>query len=566
MTKVFLPAALLFVVIACETAPPTARAPEERDPFGGGAAPQPVAPGWRPSFQTLPEACLGTDPICRVLPSTLTGNHVITFNEFTGTQDPGLNFDGVVDLDGAAFAERLGGQSASSPEGSDFDVLSGAPTAPLSAQVGAPNQNVNIVFDNPSNAQVIDGLGPTGFPNPNAIGEGALAVVFDADQFELGFEIVGANAGTATVSFFKRDGSLIETEVLSLETLAGAQPFAFRRAASTRDIAGISIHNDDNGGIGYDNFRIHVTSGSGSTSQRVPAGQAATVTVQENGRVVAGIDVPANTFAQDVTVTVRFVELGTNEECNTTLDGHGRCLQITAKNADGSDATYLQNTIVALCVAGGKAGRDLFEFEPRSGRPRALQETDETFTNCTGFIGSAPSSWLEQFANDVRRWLLPRPLMAFNLGVGHLKPPGRSFFTYGPRLPISNAGLAVNAQNSGQDVFGVSGVFNQPVLTPPTVTVGFGQKFEKTITFNLSQLRSGWWVYTAPRGPDRILALAIRQIDGSFGVAGSANTEGLGPGTLTFRAFSLKIGTNTKGAGLECSARGRCTVHPDHPH
>jgi hypothetical protein len=56
-------------------------------------------------------------------------------------------------------------------------------------------------------------LGPLGFPNLSANGEGALAILFDDDASEFGFEIRGINSGTgsATLDFYRRDGTLIES-------------------------------------------------------------------------------------------------------------------------------------------------------------------------------------------------------------------------------------------------------------------------------------------------------------------------------------------------------------------
>ncbi|MGI9506103.1 MAG: hypothetical protein ACR2RE_23940, partial [Geminicoccaceae bacterium] len=55
------------------------------------------------------------------------------------------------------------------------------------------------------------GIGPIGFPNFNGIGEGSVAILFDNDQSQFGFQSVGGNLGTANFDFFRRDGSLIQT-------------------------------------------------------------------------------------------------------------------------------------------------------------------------------------------------------------------------------------------------------------------------------------------------------------------------------------------------------------------
>lgn len=80
-------------------------------------------------------------------------------------------------------------------------------------------------------------------------------MLFDFDQSEFGFDLVGGNSGTAFVDFFRRDGSLIQS--INLTGLTN-QSYGFSRVGGIQDIAGISIWNDDNGGIGFDNLRHDV--------------------------------------------------------------------------------------------------------------------------------------------------------------------------------------------------------------------------------------------------------------------------------------------------------------------
>jgi len=193
------------------------------------------------------EARAGNGPVSQVDPTTLTCDGTITFDDVTGGTAPGTNYDAVFESGGADFAERFAGQTLTA--NGDFDVLSGSPSNPLALQTGAANQNLNV-FDN-SGSQVLTGLGTPGFPNNTAIGEGSFAVRFDFDQSEFGFDLVGGNAGTATVDFFARDGTLIASLVIPN---LGDQSYGFQRLGGVNDIAGISIQNDDGGGIGFDNL------------------------------------------------------------------------------------------------------------------------------------------------------------------------------------------------------------------------------------------------------------------------------------------------------------------------
>ena len=204
----------------------------------------------------LAAACATAAPINAILPGSLTGTQVTTFDDVPGGGAPGTNYNNVFVSGGVSFAERFTGQSLAT--GGGFDTLSGAPTGPLSLTVGAINQNLNIFLNGAS--QVLTGLGPSGFPNLGAIGEGSFAALFSTDQSEFGFDLVGGDGGTATVNFFRRNGSLIDT--ILINSLSN-QSYAFARDLGIFDIAGISIHNSDGGGIGFDNLRFNVPSTGG---------------------------------------------------------------------------------------------------------------------------------------------------------------------------------------------------------------------------------------------------------------------------------------------------------------
>jgi hypothetical protein len=128
-------------------------------------------------------------------------------------------------------------------------VLSGTPSDPLTLQIGDQNDNVNVVGGYLT-GQVVNGLGPQGYPNFDAIGEGSLAVMFPSLQSQFKFFIEGTNGGSATLNFFKADGSSLGTIVI----VPADQTYGFRHTGGIREIAGFSIYNSDPGGIGYDNI------------------------------------------------------------------------------------------------------------------------------------------------------------------------------------------------------------------------------------------------------------------------------------------------------------------------
>lgn len=190
-------------------------------------------------------------PVNQVSYASLTGTGLITFDDIAGGAAPGTNYNSVFVSGGAGFGERFLGQTLGTVGG--FDQLSGTPSGTLQLVAGAANQNLNVFINNAS--QVLTGLGPTGFPDFDAIGEGAFAVLFANDQSQFGFQLVGGNAGDAFISFFKRDGSLIQGITLSNLTDAF---YGFEREGALKDIAGISIYNNDPAGIGFDNLKHDV--------------------------------------------------------------------------------------------------------------------------------------------------------------------------------------------------------------------------------------------------------------------------------------------------------------------
>ena len=105
----------------------------------------------------------------------------------------------------------------------------------------------------------VAGLAPPGYPERQAGGEGAIAVLFDRDQFALGFRVAAelepdtpAKQGTMQVSFFRRDATPIAT--IDVMLAWGFQGYGFVREDEAEDIAGITITNADPAGIAIDDL------------------------------------------------------------------------------------------------------------------------------------------------------------------------------------------------------------------------------------------------------------------------------------------------------------------------
>jgi hypothetical protein len=204
---------------------------------------------------------VGTDPPTHVRPSVVSGTSgqivpidtllvpcplLVTFSELEGGASPGTSYDGIVSSGDLQFGQHFVGQSLS--YSGDFDVVSGLPEDPLQLEVGWEGQNLDV-FDFAGN--VLAGLGPIGYPDIDAIGEGSIAIYFPSPQSKVKLAIVGGNGGSATLSFYRTDGSLIDEVLVSgLADLA----YGFGTAPESNSIAGILIQNTDASGIGLSNI------------------------------------------------------------------------------------------------------------------------------------------------------------------------------------------------------------------------------------------------------------------------------------------------------------------------
>jgi hypothetical protein len=184
--------------------------------------------------------------------ASLTGTQNVNFSGVTGGTAPGTNYNGILVVDGVHFGERFKGQTVTA--NAQYDQISGLPDGNLVLLPGDPGQNLDV-FTSPA-GPVLSGIGPLGYPENDGIGEGAVSILFGADQSQFGFQYAGGNGGDAYVSFFRVDGSLIGTFTLS--NLALISSFGFVRDGGIADIRGVNIWNADVTGIGLRSFRFDV--------------------------------------------------------------------------------------------------------------------------------------------------------------------------------------------------------------------------------------------------------------------------------------------------------------------
>lgn len=188
-------------------------------------------------------------PVCAVPPDSLILARHITFDDLPSGFGIGRKIDGILEQNGARFGERFAGQPLEAD--GDFDVVPGPAQAPLTLVAGAPGEALGVL--RLMRTSVLQGHGPRGYPRTEAVGEGAIAIIFDHDQSAIALDIRGGEQGTATLGFLSRDGQVIDTHVIGplSETSHG-----FLRRDDLRDIAGLILTNKDPEGIALDNLRF----------------------------------------------------------------------------------------------------------------------------------------------------------------------------------------------------------------------------------------------------------------------------------------------------------------------
>jgi hypothetical protein len=189
----------------------------------------------------------------------LQGNGHLGFGDVQAGPQPGTHYESALVSGCAGIAERFLGQDRATVlvDGYPHDALSAAAAGPLALQSGEAGENIGVAAGTSCGAsEVLIGWGPLGYPDDWGGGEGSLAILFDDDQSEFGLRMCGGNGGQVVLQFFDRSGGLIATA-----TVNGVreEELGFRRTGGENDIAGVSIHNSDIGGIAVDDILFDVS-------------------------------------------------------------------------------------------------------------------------------------------------------------------------------------------------------------------------------------------------------------------------------------------------------------------
>jgi hypothetical protein len=202
------------------------------------------------------------EPVVQVDPATLIPAlaGVQDFDHLPLAPEPGLIHDTLLRVAGLTLGERFVGQSV---VGHPHDRLSGAPTAPLALAAPEPGMHLSTAFHPGFGSNALFAVGPDGFAAISGRGEGAVALLFDRNVRAVTLKLhaeyadpLGARAlpGRAYLSFFDRAGALIDAHEIALAT--GVIALGFRLDGDGPGIAGISLTNDDPGGLAVDDIRF----------------------------------------------------------------------------------------------------------------------------------------------------------------------------------------------------------------------------------------------------------------------------------------------------------------------
>lgn len=191
----------------------------------------------------------------------------VDFDLLPQLPEPGHNLDHGLAFPGGRIGERFAGQRLEVIEqapGMLHDQAAGAPEAPLTVIDGAPGQNLSVSFHLAFLSNALYPLGPKGYPEAQARGEGSAAFLFTEDSCAFALRLhteylddLGTNAdhlGEVSFTFYARDGRVLGRETRLVP--GGISSHGFQTEDGAARIAGVLVENLDPGGIALDDIRF----------------------------------------------------------------------------------------------------------------------------------------------------------------------------------------------------------------------------------------------------------------------------------------------------------------------
>jgi hypothetical protein len=184
---------------------------------------------------------------------------LVRFDALPPRAEPGHALDHGLAFPGGRIGTGFLGQTRTA-EG-PFDRLAGQPLAPLTLVTGPAGEGLSLAHHNGFGSMALFPLGPAGFPALEARGEGSIAVLFAEDTCAVGLlvhtDYVSAlgpapATGTITVTAYARDGALLGRVVA--HPGPGVSAHAVEVTGGFARIAGLTLENDDPGGIAVDDL------------------------------------------------------------------------------------------------------------------------------------------------------------------------------------------------------------------------------------------------------------------------------------------------------------------------
>lgn len=218
-----------------------------------------AAPGWAQSVTRI-------DPglVADLLP------YSEDFNFLPDRPEPGFRLDHGYAIPKGRIGRSFVGQTmgeAVAPDGGRFDaILTLTADAPLRIAPNPPGQGLSVSWHRAYGSNALYGVGPVGWPDPPARGEGSIAILFAEDVCAVALKVhteyvddLGTNAGHVSMinfAFVDRDGRVLD-QILTTPG-EGITEMAFRLGTGP-GIAGMVVENRDPGGISIDDLSYGCT-------------------------------------------------------------------------------------------------------------------------------------------------------------------------------------------------------------------------------------------------------------------------------------------------------------------